>query len=249
MIDTQTILAAVRRDGIYRLPRPAMNRPTTDVLFWRLAVGAVYNAHVCAKATEPPQPWADANFDRRWPVFSHAMTDVIAAPYFFELALSFFGTARDYFNGRFPRLYSLNAFWTLPGEGIYRDTQSWHRDSDDPDQFTLFMYGTDVLVPEDGAHLYQRASHVFAVDDMPLDARVETVTGPAGTLIIEDTNGLHMALRPTTRPRLMLWARWSTANPPKSYGWDKLEPVKKEVLEERYPEDPELQEAVRLVVG
>lgn len=215
----------------------------------------VYGSHVAAKATKPPEPFTHAYGDSRWQVFSHTMQDLVLAPHWFEYALAMFPIARAYFGGEFPRLYSLNAFWSQPAEGeLYGDTQWWHRDGDDPHQLTAFMFGTDVMVRDDGSHLYQVGTHKIRDEDLGWPFREDPPELPAevfgfgGTVFFVDTNGLHKAIRPITRPRLLVWARWSTANPPASYGWDELRPVRRELLRSRYPDDPTLQEAVRLVV-
>jgi hypothetical protein len=118
----------------------------------------------------------------------------------------------------------------------------------------MFVFGVDVLEIEDGAHFYQRGSHRLRDDQLgyhfmfPTDSVLETVTGRAGTTFLTDTFGFHMGQRPTTKPRLLLWARWGVSNPPESYGWDQLRPASSALLGDRYPQDPELREAIRLVV-
>lgn len=252
------LLEDLRRDGIH-LPAPMAPGEVSDIVA-SLASRRMFASHVAAKATEPPAESVHEALARGWPVFSPVMADVVMAPRLLEHALRYFWAARYYFGGAFPRLYSLNAFWTCPtppGHPLYTETQAWHRDGDDAHQFTIFAYGTDVLVPEDGEHLYQRGTHLVDDDHIgwpfreepPDPSTVAHVLGPRGTVMIVDTNGLHKAIRPSTRPRLLLWARWGTANPPRSYAWDQLHPVPRGWLGSRYPTDPEIQEAIRLVVA
>lgn len=232
------VLEALRRDGIARIA------PFAGVAEFvaHLAARSVYNAHVRAKASEPPLPLDRALAERRWPAFCSDMIDVVLAPGFFELALSTFGLAELYF-GEFPRLYSMNAFWTQRTDGApYKDTHAWHRDLDDRKQFVLFVLGTDVAAPEDGAHLYQRGSHEAEFGE------VETIVGPAGTAFLVDTRGLHLGVPPRDR-RMIAWARWGVSDPPVSYEWDRLSPVPRGSLGARYPDDPRLREGVRLVVA
>lgn len=217
-----------------------------------LAKAPVRDGHVWAKGKSPP------TYDRPsgWPMFCHRMEDVVAAPYLLETAIALLPLAKAYFDGERPLIYSLNAFWTQPAPGAepYLDTHAWHRDGDDRKQLVLFVFGTDVAHRDDGAHLYQRGSHLLGDGELgrdfraPPEGEVEVVTGLAGLAFMADTGGLHMGLRPKTRPRLLAWARFGVSDPPNSYVWDQLSPVPKEVLGSRYPADSEYQEAIRLVV-
>ena len=209
----------------------------------------MWNAHVAAKATEPPLPLFQVLAESRWPAFSHHMRDVVTAPNFFELALATYSAAQEYF-GELPLLYSVNAFWTQPASGQlpYVDTHYWHRDGDDRKQLVMFMFGTD-----GGVHRYQRGSHCLTDAELGYDPaepppeRVATVTGKAGTVFFADTSGLHVGDR-ALAPRLLLWARWGVSDPPESYRWDRLEAVPRDLLGDRYPADEALQRAIRLVV-
>ena len=246
-------LDELRVDGIW-YPPPLAPAKVDDIAAC-LRRAPLYASHVSAKATEPPTDYDDAV--RRWPIFSPQMEPLILAPHWFEYALSFFDMAREYF-GAFPRLYSFNAFFACPLVGpLYTDTQAWHRDGDDTHQFTIFMLGSDVMKAEDGEHLYQRGTHLIDDDHLGRDWRetpkdtsiIEHVLGQRGTVILVDTQGLHLGTRPMTKPRLLVWARYAVSNPPASYHWDSLKPVAKEKLGDRYPTDPQLQEAIRLVVA
>lgn len=248
---------ALKVNGIYAYPKPLLSRQNLIEFRKHLDVALVYNSHVSAKATEPPVKLQEAITEKRWGVFAPPMAALIRAPFWFELATSFFELAKEYFDGEFPRLYSLNAFWTKAIEGpLYMDTQAWHRDGDDRKQMTLFMLGSDVPDPSEGAHLYQKGTHKILDSDLgrnfrdapPMDL-VESVIGPAGTVFIVDTGGLHKAIRPATKPRLLVWARFGVSNPPQSYGWDGLSPLPKVEVGDRYPINPELQESIRLVVA
>lgn len=220
-----------------------------------LAQCPVYNAHVAAKATEPPMSLAEATLRRRLPMCCHHMHDVVRAPWLLEHALDTYDLARAYFNGEPPVLYSMNAFMTLPDPAAsYQDTHSWHRDGDDRRQLVLFVYGT--TVDQDAAHLYQRGSHVVPDDQLERDFRhppasvVAEVTGRAGTSFLADTGGLHMGRRPSMDGRMLLWARWGVSDPPQSYAWDQLSPLPASRLGERYCDiDPEVRHAIRHVVS
>ncbi len=172
-----------------------------------------------------------------------APEDVLRAPHFAEFALSLTDQARAYL-GLAPLLYSVNAFTTYPIAGpMNPDIQAWHRDKDDVRFLALFVYLTDVLKPEDGAHLFKRGTH-RGLSDGPS----QTVLGPAGTAFFADTRGFHMGIRPSAKPRTIAWARWGVSDPPASYLWDKQSPCSREVLGTRYPSDVSLQASLHLVV-
>lgn len=247
----QQELNALRRDGIVRLPQ--MPRNAMETIWRHLKDRNVYNAHVQAKGTEPPVRLRTALADARWPMMCHSMHDAVLAPWLLEAALDLRGLAEAYFDGERPLLYSMNVMWTQPAPGSrpYLDTHGWHRDGDDRKQLVMFMFGTDVGL--DGAHLYQRGTHRITDADLGWDFRdppvtvIETIYGVAGSVFLADTGGLHIGLRPR-KHRMLAWARWGVSDPPESYVWDKLQPVPRALLGNRYPTDPVLQEAIHLIV-
>lgn len=248
--DTKNRVELLRRNGIAYID-PLSAGEVADITSW-FSNKIVFNGHVKAKADKAAPGPQDAAA-MRWPAFSPDMRDVVTAPYLLESALSTFDIAKEYF-GEQPRLYSMNAFWTHPSDQQYQDTHSWHRDGDDRKQLVVFTYGTDVMSPEQGGHYYQVGTHKVGDDALGRDFRqppeegVKLVLGPAGTRFMADTNGLHAGQRPN-QLRLLLWARWGVSNPPASYHWDKLAPVPRSFIAGRYPADPEMQEAIRLVVN
>lgn len=174
-----------------------------------------------------------------------APEDILAAPSFFEYVQAQAPLAQEYL-GPAARLYSVNVFTTYPIEGpLNPDIQQWHRDRDDATFLALFVYLTDVLTPDAGVHLYQMGTQT----GMAHGSGVRDVLGPAGTAFVEDGRGIHMGVRPSHAPRTIAWARWGVSNPPPSYLWDKVSPVPKAVLGDRYPSDPVAQESIRLVVA
>lgn len=257
LIDPDTVVARLKRDGVAWTDAPCMNPEQLQALVRSLIMAPVFNSHVAAKATLPSTDYFSA-VSRGWPVFAPHMHDVVRAPGWLEVAMQYAKVAESYYGGRQPYLYSINAFWTLPSEGpLYTETQAWHRDGDDADQFTMFMLGTPIRGPEDGSHSYQRGTHLIPDDrlgwnfrdDPPAPETISEITGPAGTLVIEDTNGLHRASRPMTRPRLLVWARYSTTSRPRSYDWDGLSPLAAAEIGGRYPRDPWYREVIKMVVS
>jgi hypothetical protein len=91
----------------------------------------------------------------------------------------------------------------------------YHRDIDNWRVVRVFLYLTDVDT-ESGPHSYLRGTQLM---QLPIFRRVNLaphqplhrllqnrldITGPAGTLIVMDPFGLHRAIVPKTRDRLML---------------------------------------------
>ncbi len=237
------------RDGICVVD-PMHGGDVLRLAQWMTA-SRLFPAHVATKATKPHDTDITA---LKWPVFSPMMVDVLLAPYWFEHVLSFYPIVKEYLGGS-PKLYSINAFFTTKyGERI-TDTQHWHRDHDDPNQLTVFMLGTDVA-EDDGSHYYVRGTHRdpwgtrVDLEDIQTtyDDQITKIYGPAGTTFLEDTNGLHRADKPINNTRLLFWGRWGLLNPPESYYSDMIHPIPRGWLGERYPNDPELQDAIKLVV-
>lgn len=249
------VLGDMRRDGIAKIPTTF---PVQDVIE-HLYKTEVYNAHVAAKATARDTFKSVYLGHQAWPMFCHSMQDVVTAPHILETALGLYPLVQQYFDGEPPLLYSMNAFWTQPvppNVPKYADTHWWHIDGDDRQQLVVFFMGTDIEMKEDGAHLYQRGSQKFYPNpsnqnlgynyEAPPDNVVTAMTGKAGTIFLTDPRGMHMAPRPR-RPRMLAWARFGVSDPPVSYGWDKLSPVDKALIGDRYPKDPVLQQAIHLV--
>jgi len=185
----------------------------------------VFPGHVIAQGDGVARNWEGA-LDRE--VLSHRMADVLAAPHFFDFAVKFTPAIARFF-GEPPVMYSFNAFWTRPGPTLPDvNIQQWHRDRDDRKFVALFMYGTDVASDEQGPHLYVTGSHKTYDDGNrpPVSfEEVQRVSGIAGTTFLECPRGLHMGIKPVDGERLLAWARWGVSEKPRSYLWDKLEPV------------------------
>lgn len=211
-------------DGIIRLP---WSLPSDNVSSFadHLREQPVYQGHVIAHGDGNPIAFEHS---KHLETVSYRMESVLSAPAFLEFALQFTDLAEAYL-GSFPRLYSFNAFWTRPGPSEPNvHIQQWHRDRDDRRFLVLFLYGTDVLTDEQGPHLLAKGTH-RTPDDGNRPPRwgepVERVYGAAGTMFLADASALHMGIKPQSGERLLAWARWGVSNPPRSYGWDKLEPV------------------------
>ena len=130
---------------------------------------------------------------------------IVNCPHLIKPALDFADLAEEYL-GQEPVVYSANIFWSFPGGTINPDVQGVHRDIDDTKFLALYVYLSDV--DDDGAHIYGAP-----------------ITGPAGTMFIEDGNGLHKGNHPKKRPRLAAWVRFGVSESPYSYVTDELYPV------------------------
>ncbi len=164
--------------------------------------------------------------------------DAILAPHLIEFGLSTVNLAAEYLGRDPPVAYSMNAFWCRPGAALRTDIQAFHRDADDVRFLAVFVYLTDILTPEDGAH-----------DLLGPDGVVHTVLGPAGTAFLADTSFEHMGRKPQTRERGIAWFRYGVSDHPPAGVWDKIEPIAAARLGDRYPTDPRLCEAIKLLVA
>ncbi len=164
--------------------------------------------------------------------------DVVNDPYLVETLSTFFGCPY--------KLDYMSAWWSfknsssLPSE----KTQYFHRDLDNFNFAKLFLYLTDV---DDfsGAHQYIKFSHKKKIEkkistkvvDYSIvkenidDNDICTFQGKAGSLVLENTFGLHRAKVPKNKDRLMIVMAFSLVktpySPPNPYL--KVEEVKTEI--------------------
>lgn len=166
---------------------------------------------------------------------TYEFLDLWSSPHVMELATQdrFLDLAQAYL-GCTPTLYSINAFWSLPNRLPHPYSQVFHRDHEDFRSLVVFTLLTPVDAPEEGAHYYVEKSH----DAIWLEAalRAEGIgtkleyliegpfvssmamrlfgrsarrfQGPAGYSFCGDGYGLHRALVPHSKPRLLMWFRF-----------------------------------------
>jgi hypothetical protein len=208
-----------------------------------------YPGHVIAHGDGVYRLPAEAE---NFPVTCHRPEAVLSAPGFFALTTSFLPVAEEYL-GVAPLLYSVNAFWTRPTKKAPNPhIQQWHRDRDDLKFLVLFVYLTDVEHVSDGAHFFATGSH--RQNDQQNRApqaseEVEVIFGPAGTMFLADTSGIHMGEVPWLgkSPRGIAWARFGVSERPAAYGWDKTTAVPASTLDLGVV-DASVQRATRLIV-
>lgn len=128
-----------------------------------------------------------------------------------------------------PTLDNIGGWWSFAGRDAAKGTQWFHRDWDNIRAIKLFIYLTDTG-PSDGAFEFVDGSHrderLVEINRIP-DATVASVmpdlpthpiTGPASTIFLADTFGIHRGRLPAASPRLMVTAQygiWRTPHTPK----------------------------------
>ena len=138
--------------------------------------------------------------------------------------------------GLYARLNSVNAWYTVPAGSADRQrsaSQQWHRDPEDRRLLKMFLYITDVDA-DSGALEYIPSTRTGGADahllrptgllaergyNYPTPQLVEGIlsrsnklvgSGPAGTLVLCDTSGLHRGGFTVQAPRILgVWA-WVT---------------------------------------
>ena len=112
-------------------------------------------------------------------------------------------------------------WWSLPaGDGKAQHAENYHRDVDDYDWTKLFIYLTDVDDTA-GPHAFVKGSHRIeklmpirryqdqeVYDSFGKDQEVR-FTGPAGTMFLEKTFGLHRGFPVSKTPRLAFQVTYS----------------------------------------
>lgn len=180
-------------------------------------------------------PFPEKEFDE---ILNHIKTDeLITAPWFFEMSLSMYDIARNYFKSD-PYLCSMTK--EIIPAGIR--TKSLPPFQSKEKILVIMVYGTDVKITTDGALVYYTETH----RTLDTKARPETILGPAGTLFLFDPAGAHVCLEPS-KDQLVLRSTWQ-AVPYSPENLDASTPSLRDVLGKRYPRSPVLQKAVSHVV-
>jgi hypothetical protein len=127
-----------------------------------------------------------------------------------------------------PTVGSMSSWWSIPTrDGVPRHAENFHRDVDDVHFLKLFIY-LDEVGPSSGPHEYVRGSAgidklnaIKRYSDQEVFAafgreRLVTFTGPAGTVFLENTFGLHRGQPVRAGRRLILQIVYSML--PMAYG-------------------------------
>lgn len=220
MVD-QDLVTAIRQDGIAFAP--ALDHGFLKAIRLRLSCCPTFPGHVKTYGSRNPS----------LPTRCYEMHDVLRIPGFLDYALGFARVAQQYLAVDVPKLCSFNAFWTFPQTRPDPGLHEFHTDNEGH-QLAIFIYGTDILSNEDGAH------HIKGPSGL------KTAIGRAGTVFLTDPSYPHKGLMPQTNARLLLWARWDMHERPHFYDLDELSPLDKHQVP-GYPSDPWLQQCCDLV--
>jgi hypothetical protein len=175
---------------------------------------------------EGPIGWGAFDTEARTPGVQYMLPgDLVVAHPAVQTLLAdgfFLDVASHYFR-RVPVWADVSMWWNTPRPGQASEylAQKFHWDNDGLEWVKCFVYLTDVD-GDAGPHSYVRGSHrpnsvgrslirrgtVRLEDEEVLDAfgadRVIEIIGKAGTMFIADTRGLHKAVPPRRRERLVL---------------------------------------------
>jgi len=126
----------------------------------------------------------------------------------------------------FPILDFLSATWTTPfmsqsDQSLDTDAQMWHFDKDRIKFLKVFVYLTDVTI-ENGPHEFILGSHLSQpprdgrLSEEEINARYKDsdrllICGPAGTVFIEDTHGLHRGKPVEKADRMLLQLEYANS--------------------------------------
>lgn len=178
---------------------------------------------------------------------SHVLTvtekAVVSCPHLLDIANdpTILATIEGIFGCK-PTIGFITAWWSVPTpDGKPRHAENFHRDIDDVNFIKLFLYLTDVG-PENGPHEYIRGSHDMLqisdgkrhTDEEVLAAfgadRLMSFAGPAGTMFLENTFGLHRGQPVRSGRRLILQIVYSMLpmayGPTAPYGADRFAPAR-----------------------
>ena len=221
----------------------------------RLKNSPTYTGHVIPQGDRVARTWDETIAIPANPLFHacHSLETILqAAPSLLPYIVGYLPLVEEFF-GEPALLYSINAFWKRPP-----DRGGWHYDLDDRKQAVIFIYGTDVLSPEDGVHQYYVESAGFSTEEKAKfhnvegvfvpPVAVESFYGPAGTAFMTNTNGLHTGWPPKTGARLLIWARFGVSDPPATYHADEIGPVPASKLSYWTPGGEPVRHATHLIV-
>ena len=158
------------------------------------------------------------DFDMQSLVEEPAIQELITDPSFLAIAQSYLGPSA--------RFQGMQMWWSTancPNQDPAAAAQMFHTDLDTISWIRFFIYITDVD-STNGAHTFVATSHKRKPKHLQREGRVTDeevlayyddkvieMTGKSGTLIIEDTKGLHKGNALTKGERLLLVLNFSTS--------------------------------------
>jgi len=252
------IVAELRRCGFYIFN----NRLAPELCDRLLAYATTQASMMCPTDSNRAAQRAQAVYRRGQPLavrYDFRPADLLAHPDVQRLLadLSFATLAQDYLGCR-PLIDVITMWWStdLGDQPDSAAAQYFHFDMDRPKWLKFFVYLTDVAAAS-GPHGFVRGSqrtgaiprsildkgYVRLTDEEVKAAfgedAIETMIAPRGTIIVEDTRGLHKGNPVSSGDRLMLQIQYSNSLFGASYPKVALRP----------PLVPELAECIREVPG
>lgn len=215
--ETPVDISVLEREGVYALPMLLSNHQVTQMR-------EHFERHGCAdpyvkgqkpfSATSGPVP-------RGTHVAFYDDKTTVDAPHALELANhpKILAVVAKYLKAK-PTISYMAAWWSFPHGEAAQHAELFHRDYDDLRFLKFFMYLTDVD-DNAGPHIYVKGSHQrnaltarkrFSQSDVEKNyasSAIHACTGPAGTMFLEDTVGLHRGKPPSQSPRLIFQVIYS----------------------------------------
>lgn len=154
---TDSRLAQLRARGLVELG-PVLDGGQTEVVLSYFDTRPCYAAHVAGKSDGVGRTIEGCATLGHYG--SYRLEDVLRAPHLIEIANreDILSLVESYL-GCPPTLYSVNAFWSFPGQTQpWPGIQTFHRDFDDWRFCTMFIFLTP-LTAENGAHYYIPGTH------------------------------------------------------------------------------------------
>ena len=133
--------------------------------------------------------------------------------------------------GMWPRLHAIYVWLNFPTPDEARESQLWHRDSEDMRMVKAFIYLVDVdestgpfsYIPrtQPFGELSSRvpvATDMARITDVEMDSVLPrrhwlSCTGPAGTMILADPIGYHRGGKPTKGDRILVSFSYTSGTP------------------------------------
>jgi len=162
--------------------------------------------------------------------FTYESSDLLEIPLIQKLLLSDYilKTAQSYLNS-LPIIDIVTAWWTFPTEkNDKHGAQFWHFDMDRPKWIKVFIYLKDVDL-DNGPHCFISKSHLdnginynirkhgySRIQDRQIqkyysEEDIKYIVGKKGSLLFEDTRGLHKGLKVNKNSRLLLQFQYSSS--------------------------------------
>ena len=162
--------------------------------------------------------------------FTYESNDLLEIPELQKLLLSddILKTAKLYLKS-LPIIDIVAAWWTFPTEKSDNySAQFWHFDMDRPKWLKVFIYLNDIDL-DNGPHCFISKSHLNnginynirkygysriqnnLIEKYYSNNDIKYITGKKGSLLLEDTRGLHKGLRVKKNSRILLQFQYSTS--------------------------------------